>query len=280
MPDVQMPNELFEFFLIVSDPEIANYVASRGVTRLFVDLETYGKAERQKGLNSVQSVQTPKTLSLIRESAPDAHILCRCNPLHENSTTEVDDIITRGADSIMLPMFRDRDTLARFYDIVDNRLKIVPLFETVGSLGSIFEIVQTLPLERVHFGLNDLHLERKDKFLLQPLVDGVLDQPAKILLKNNIQFGIGGLARLDEGIVPPRLLISEHVRLGSTAAILSRSFHRNSATCHELKQHMNFEAEVSLLLDQYAEFCSYEDDEIQKCKDQIAQIVHSHVETA
>ena len=34
------------------------------------------------------------------------------------------------------------------------------------------------------------------------------------------------MARLFEGLVPPNVLLGEHVRLGSTAAILSRTFCR------------------------------------------------------
>ena len=41
-------------------------------------------------------------------------------------------------------------------------------------------------------------------------------------------FGIGGIARVGEGMLPAELLLAEHVRLGSAAVILSRTFHHPS----------------------------------------------------
>jgi hypothetical protein len=37
-------------------------------------------------------------------------------------------------------------------------------------------------------------------------------------------YGFGGLASLGRGLVPAEMIIKEHYRLGSTGAILSRSF--------------------------------------------------------
>ena len=39
-----------------------------------------------------------------------------------------------------------------------------------------------------------------------------------------VPFGFGGIARLGSGILPAERIIMEHYRLGSTRAILSRSF--------------------------------------------------------
>ena len=37
-------------------------------------------------------------------------------------------------------------------------------------------------------------------------------------------YGFGGIASLGKGIIPAEMIIKEHYRLGSTCAILSRSF--------------------------------------------------------
>ena len=97
---------MFEFLMIVDDPDIARYVSGAGVNRLFVDLEHIGKQERQKNLATWKSQQTMQDVSKIRDAAPDAHVLVRINPIHDNTEHEVDEAIARGADSLMLPMFR------------------------------------------------------------------------------------------------------------------------------------------------------------------------------
>ena len=42
-------------------------------------------------------------------------------------------------------------------------------------------------------------------------------------------FGFGGIARLGEGLLPGRDVLAEHLRLGSQAVILSRTFHGGEA---------------------------------------------------
>ncbi len=39
-----------------------------------------------------------------------------------------------------------------------------------------------------------------------------------------IEYGFGGIARIGEGTLPAERIVMEHYRLGSTIAILSRSF--------------------------------------------------------
>jgi 2-keto-3-deoxy-L-rhamnonate aldolase RhmA len=240
--------------MIVDDPAIAAFVASNGVDRLFVDLEVMGKAERQGHLDTVQSVQSSRTVTRVREAAPDAHLLVRINPMHDGSRLEIDDVIARGADSVMLPMFHDAQTLARFLDLLDGRAEALPLVETVGALNALPEIAATLPVTQVHIGLNDLHLERGDRMMFAPLADGSLETACAALRAQTVRFGIGGLARAGEGHLPPELLLGEHVRLGSSAAILSRSFHRRAASLQALQTDMDFTGEVARLQDIYAEF--------------------------
>lgn len=240
--------------MIVDDPAIAAFVVSNGVDRLFVDLEVMGKAERQGHLDTVQSVQGPHTVTRVREAAPDAHLLVRINPMHDGSRREIDDVIARGADSVMLPMFSDAQTLAQFLDMLNGRAEALPLVETVGALNALPDMAATLPLAGVHIGLNDLHLERGDRMIFMPLADGSLEAACAALRAQNVRFGIGGVARAGEGHVPPELLLGEHVRLGSSAAMLSRSFHRRAASLQALRGDMDFAGEVARLQDIYADF--------------------------
>lgn len=255
---------MLDLLMIVDDPEIALFCNQNGVNRLFVDLEYMGKDVRQKNMDTWKSRQTPADVTKIREAAPDAHLLVRVNPMHENSAAEIDDVIARGCDSIMLPMFRDRDTVLRFFDMLKGRAAGVPLAETKAGLDAIPDIVDTGVLKFLHIGLNDLHLDMGYQFMFQPLADGVLDAACASMHAQGVAFGIGGVARAREGIVSPDFLLGEHVRLGSTGAILSRSFHRGAASLDALKMEMDFAGEVDKLQKIFAKFQTMSPEELGK----------------
>lgn len=246
--------EKMEFLLIVSDPGIARFAHQSGVSRLFVDLEYIGKEQRQKGIDTWKSKQTLADVAIIRAAVPEGHLLVRINPLHDGTAAELDDVIERGADSVMLPMFRGTDDLAYFLDLLDGRAEAVPLIETASALEAATDFGRHLPLTRVHIGLNDLHLDLKQDFMFQPLTEGLLDEAASIFRENGIRFGIGGVARAGEGILSPEFLLGEHVRLGSDATILSRTLHRGALDVASLKEEMDFPAELDKLQNIYSGF--------------------------
>jgi len=64
-------------------------------------------------------------------------------------------------------------------------------------------------------------------FIFEPLANGLIDNLAEIIKSAGLQFGFGGIARVGDGSIPGELVLSEHVRLGSSSVILSRTFHRN-----------------------------------------------------
>lgn len=246
--------EHMTFMMIVNDPEIARFAHASGVARLFVDLEYMGKDIRQKGLDTWKSRQTAQDVTRIREAVPEGHLLVRVNPLHDGTKAELDEILARGADSVMLPMFHSRDDLAWFLDLLADRAEPVPLVETAAALAAVPQICETLSLSRLHIGLNDLHLDMKLDFMFQPLADGLLDEAAEALIAHGVRFGIGGIARAGEGIVSPEYLLGEHVRLGSDAAILSRTLHRGASDVQSLQAEMDFPAELVKLQAIYAGF--------------------------
>lgn len=268
----------FSFLMVVEDPRIARFVSEHGVDRVFVDLEIHGKHERQKDLASWKSRSTLDDVHEIRSAVPDANLLVRVNPIHEDSPGEIDQVVAAGADRIMLPMFRTIDEVARFHALVAGRAITVPLFETVESLSIISEAASRGLLDEAHIGLNDLHLDRGDVFMFQPLVDGTLEEPCAVLRKHRIPFGIGGLARAGEGIVSPDFLLGEHVRLGSSAAILSRTFHRSAENVEQLASDMDFAGEVEKLRQLYRNFRSASESELAENRimtaDRVRDVVH------
>lgn len=243
-----------KFMMILSDPEIARHVCAVEGVEPFVDLEVMGKVERQGHMSSWKSAQTLDDVTVIREAVPEAHLIVRINPLHDRSAREIDEVVARGADSVMLPMFHDAQTLEQFIDLLRGRARALPLFETAASVAAIPVLAPVLGLERLHIGLNDLRLDLGKDFLFEPLADASLEAPAAALCKADVAFGIGGIARAREGIVSPEYLLGEHVRLGSQAVILSQTFHRNAATLDELRAAMDFAEELDRLRTIYWEF--------------------------
>lgn len=266
-----------QFLMILDNPEIARFVCQHDEIMPMVDLEYIGKAERQGHLNTWKSKQVPADITRIREAVPQAHLVVRVNPIHPGSQAEIDDAIARGADAVMLPMFFEMDELARFCDMLNGRAEAVPLFETARSVQLLPEMVRQLGLRRLHIGLNDLHLDLGMSFLFEPLLRDILEEPAAAMRAAGTVFGIGGLARAHEGVVSPEYLLGEHVRLGSTAAILSRTFHRNPTSLQEMQASMDFAAELGALQSIYAGFLQKTPEELEANRrmthDRIADVV-------
>lgn len=242
------------FLMIVHDGAIARFVSENGVDTLFVDLEWKGKEARQPAADSWKSKQTPADVTRIRQAAPEAELLVRVNPFDEGTPAEVEDALSRGTDCLLLPMFTEAEQVLRFQDLVRGRALVVPLFETAASLRALPEILARTSLDRAHIGLNDLHLDLGMRFMFQPLAEGHLEEPCAMLRDHSVPFGIGGVARIGEGILDPAVLLGEHVRLGSTWTILSRSFHRQANTLEEMAASTDFAAEVAALRAAYRSF--------------------------
>jgi hypothetical protein len=151
----------------------------------------------------------------------------------------VDAVLEQGADLLMLPMFTGGEQLRAFSDLVAGRAPIVPLMETAAALESVSSWASTPGLEEIFVGLNDLHLSLGCRFMFEPLADGSVERVAQVAQARGLRFGFGGIARLDEGLLPGRDVLAEHLRLGSGSVILSRTFHRDSE--------MDFEREINTL---------------------------------
>ncbi len=231
---------MLDLLQFTNDPLLARRCDALEGLRLVVDLERLGKAERQAGRNTFISAHTLEDVGRIKSELRRARLLVRVNPLHAGTPGEVDDAIAQGADLLMLPMFTDAATLREFARIVDGRRPIVPLVETADALRSANEWIETPGLWEVYVGLNDLHISMGLRFMFEPLAMGCLEDLAAATRARGLRFGFGGIARLDEGLLPGRAVLGEHLRLGSRAVILSRTFHRPDAE-------ISFEASVQAL---------------------------------
>lgn len=212
---------------ITNRPEVAQIVEDAGVDQIFVDMEFIGKDERQRGLDTVQNHHTIQDIRNIRTAIQKAELLVRVNPIHEgikgymDSQEEIERAIEAGADVLMLPYFTTSEEVQKFVEYVDGRTGVVPLLESAKAVECLDDILKIKGIDRIHIGLNDLSLDLGKKFMFEILADGTVDNICK---KMTVPFGIGGFGRIGQGTLPAELIIKEHYRLGSTSAILSRSF--------------------------------------------------------
>ena len=215
---------------ITNQPQIAQIAESSGVDRIFVDMEYIGKADRQGGLDSVKNHHTVEDVRRMKQAVESAEVLVRVNPIHEatseytSSEQEINDVISAGADIIMLPFITSVKQVMDFVRYVGGRVKTMPLIETPESAEAIDEILEIDGIDEIYIGLNDLSLGYHKKFMFELLTDGTVEGLCLKCKLKGIPYGFGGVASLGKGMLPSEYVIREHYRLGSTCAILSRSF--------------------------------------------------------
>lgn len=209
---------------ITNRPEVARIAQDAGVDWIFVDMETVGKQARQGGMDTVQSKHTVADVAAMREHVKPGALLVRVNPIYPGSQEEIEAVIAAGADIIMLPYFKTKEEVAAFLGFVGGRCRTMLLFETPEAADLAEEIAAMEGVEYCYIGLNDLHLGYGMKFMFQLLADGTVEKLCKIFAAAGKPYGFGGIARLGGGALPAEAVLGEHVRLGSQAVIVSRSF--------------------------------------------------------
>ena len=209
---------------ITNSVEVAKIAQEAGVDRIWIDMEWMGKDERQKGLDTVKSHHTIEDIKKLRPVINKSQLMVRINPMHEGSNEEIEKTIEAGADVIMLPMFKTIEEVRQFLNCVNKRAKTILLIETVEAIQILDELISINDIDEFHIGLNDLSIAMNKPFMFDLLRDGVVEKIVKKLKESNKPYGFGGIARLGKGLVASEYVIMEHYRLGSTRAILSRSF--------------------------------------------------------
>ncbi len=221
---------MLKLMYITNRPGIAQIAESAGVDRIFVDLEYIGKAARQDGLDTVKSRHTLEDVKTIADAITMAELLVRINPIHEateeycSSEEEIDVAIANGAQILMLPYFKTVAEVERFLGCVRGRVKTMLLLETPEAVECIDQILELPGIDFIHIGLNDLSLGYGMKFMFELLSNGTVERLCNKFREKGIPYGFGGIASLGKGMIPAEMIIREHYRLGSTCAILSRSF--------------------------------------------------------
>ncbi len=220
---------------ITNDPEVALIAEKYGVDRVWVDLETLGKEERQKGQNTVKSHHSVGDIRKIAPRLTASKMMVRIDPWHTGSPAEIEAVIAAGAQIVMLPMWKTPEEVASFLRAVDGRCTTSLLLETKEAEECLDTVLELSGIDEIHVGLNDLHLSYGLTFMFELLADGTVERICRKIRSAGIPYGFGGIARLGYGDLPAELVIAEHYRLGSTRAILSRSF-CDAAACADLTE--------------------------------------------
>lgn len=209
---------------ITNNPVIAQIAQDAGVDRIWIDLETLGKEERQAGMNTVKSKHSIEDIRLIKPLLDKSELMVRVNPLNPNSESEINAVIDAGAQYVMLPMYRTANDVARFLEYVNGRAKTILLLETIDAQKNLIDYVDFAGIDEIHIGLNDLHLDYRLNFMFELVSNGTVGKIAQLLNEHNIRFGFGGFARIGYGMLPAEIILTDHYALGSQMAILSRGF--------------------------------------------------------
>ena len=224
-----------KLMFITNDLPVALIAQKYGVDRIWVDLEILGKEARQPNMDTVKSFHSVSDIAKIAPYLTTSEMLVRVNPWHDGSIEEINSVIEAGAELVMLPMWKSPDEVKEFVDAVHKRAKTILLLETKEAVECLDSVLAIDGVDEVHIGLNDLHLAYHLSFMFELLADGTVEKICDKLRRKGIPYGFGGIARLGEGLLPAERIIMEHYRLGSTRAILSRSF-CNTATVSSIEE--------------------------------------------
>lgn len=214
----------FNLMILASAPEDAKKAQEAGIDRIFYDLEYIGKAERQRGRDTVKSMNSIDDIPAVRKIITTSDLLVRTNPIHAYSQQEIDKAINYGADILMLPMAMDQHDAEQYVEYVNGRAKVCIMIETAAAMARIDKIMEVPGVDELFIGLNDLHISMGLTFMFELLSGGLVEYMAQKCNSKGMTFGFGGIARIGEGMLPSDYILGEHVRLGSQSVILSRTF--------------------------------------------------------
>lgn len=213
---------------ITNNADVALIAQKYGVDRVWIDLETLGKEERQKGLDAVKSQHSVDDIKKIKPLLTTSEMLVRVNHWYDGSVNEINAVIEAGADMIMLPYWKTVEEVQQFMDTVGGRCKTTLLLETKEAVDIVDNVLNIPDVDEIHIGLNDLHLSYGLDFMFELLTNGTVEMLCEKFKAAGLPYGFGGIAKIGDGAVSAEKIILEHYRLGSTCAILSRTFCDNA----------------------------------------------------
>lgn len=246
---------------VANDPIIVTAAQRAGVDRIWIDLEVDGKEERQHNMDTLKSHHSLMDIKRVAPLITTSELLVRVNPWSPKAANETDEAIKSGARIVMLPMWKTVKEVKEFIEVIAGRAKCMLLLETMEAENCLDEVLDLNGVDEIHIGLNDLHLSYGLTFLFELLSNGKVESICKKIASKGIPYGFGGIAGIGKGELPAENIIKEHYRLGSSMAILARSFcdpnytdvdEFNNMFCTEMTRLRSYEKSVShLSIDEY-----------------------------
>ena len=191
--------DCFRLILLTDDPVLAAEADRACVTRIGIDIERRGKAERQAGHNTRLSQHDWPHLEAIAPVLRSARAFVRINSIHDGSSAEVETALSCGAQSIMLPFFHTAEEVAHFVRLVRGRAEVMVLIETAAALIRIREVLAVQGIDEPMIGLNDLRLTLGVANHFEVLASPLLDAACAELRRTGRPFSMGGVARASDG---------------------------------------------------------------------------------
>lgn len=216
--------QAMKLMLFTNDSELAKQAEAAGIDRIVVDFEFRGKSSRQLGYHLEVNKADLTELREIRK-AIGLPIVARINPISSESCTEVNAVISEGADILMLPMFRTKAEVESFIAFVGNKATKSLLFETKGSV-EIAKELKYLSFDEYYIGLNDMAIDYNLSFAYDVLNFDIVQRIRHEL--PDLPFGFGGITVVDRGSpLKTKAILNKMADYGCSLAILRRAFKRD-----------------------------------------------------
>src|SRR5947209_14337422 len=148
-------DDAFVLTLWTADAALAAAADAAGIDRIGVDLEHLGKRDRQKMRATWLSPHAEEDLDFVRPALTRAQLFARVNPINPDSSREIEAVLARGAQVLMLPMGEDARQASEFVRIVASRARILILVEHVDAMKRLREIAAVPGVDEIRLGLND-----------------------------------------------------------------------------------------------------------------------------
>ena len=219
----------FRLTLWTADAALAARADAAGVDRIGVDLDRFGKAERQAGLDSWISPHTEADLVRVGAGLRRAQCFVRIDPLNPDTPRQIERVLACGAQVVMLPMAHRADEIACVVDLLAGRAELVPLLECAAGLRAIAEL-GALGVAEAHVGLNDLALSLGVTDRFAALLSDELATAVAQAQRAGLPLGIGGIGRAGDNTLPIPAAWSTPSRRACTAPARCCRVRSSSAT--------------------------------------------------
>ena len=111
--------------------------------------------------------------------------------------------------------------------------------------------------------------------MFELLSNGTVEMLCNKIAKKGIPYGFGGIARIGEGLLPAERILCEHIRLGSSAVIVSRAFYDPKKNPDITNVETIFQDGVGALRENEEKYSRYENTQLLSLQKETSAIISS-----